>query len=87
LIISTLHIFCDDNIQINFQFTAILSITSENRQPLAIARAKCNSILHLFGEWLFDAAHIGSEMWLQSLKSEFYTFFFYVIFFIIIIFF
>jgi len=52
--------------------TAILSITNENRQPLAVARPKCNSILHLFGEWLFDAAHIGSEMWLHSLKSKCY---------------
>lgn len=52
--------------------TAILSITNENRQPLAVARPKCNSILHLFGEWLFDAAHIGSEMWLHSLKSKLY---------------
>lgn len=29
--------------------------------------------MHLFGEWLFDAAHIGSDMWLQSLKSEILT--------------
>ena len=49
-----------------------MSITNENRQPLAVARPKCNSILHLFGEWLFDAAHIGSEMWLHSLKSKLY---------------
>lgn len=50
--------------------TSILSITNENRPSLAPARPKCNSILHLFGEWLFEAAHIGSDMWLQSLKSE-----------------
>lgn len=53
-----------------FSLTAILSITNENRQALAATRPKCNSILHLFGEWLFDAAHIGSDMWLQSLKSK-----------------
>lgn len=51
--------------------TSILSITNENRSSLAPARPKCNSILHLFGEWLFEAAHIGSDMWLQSLKSLF----------------
>ncbi|KAL7044929.1 hypothetical protein ACKWTF_002104 [Chironomus riparius] len=54
----------------NTSITSILSITNENRQPLAVARPKCNSILHLFGEWLFDAAHIGSEMWLHSLKKQ-----------------
>lgn len=50
--------------------TSILSVTNENRVSLAASRPKCNSILHLFGEWLFEAAHIGSEMWLQSLKSK-----------------
>lgn len=55
--------------------TSILSVTNENRPQLAAARPKCNSILHLFGEWLFEAAHIGSEMWLQSLKSKLLSFF------------
>lgn len=40
---------------------AVLSLGGDSRQPLAPARPKCNSILHLFGEWLFEAAHIGSE--------------------------
>ncbi|CRL00726.1 CLUMA_CG013983, isoform A [Clunio marinus] len=50
--------------------TSILSISNENRSTLASSRPKCNSILHLFGEWLFDAAHIGSDMWLQSLRKQ-----------------
>ncbi|XP_075152909.1 ral GTPase-activating protein subunit beta isoform X2 [Haematobia irritans] len=37
------------------------SLSSEQRPPLAAARPKCNSILHLFGEWLFEAAHIGEQ--------------------------
>lgn len=41
----------------------------ENRLPLAPTRPKCNSILHLFGEWLFEAAHIGGDTWLQHTKS------------------
>lgn len=50
---------------------ALPSITQENRNPLAPTRPKCNSILHLFGEWLFEAAHIGGETWLQTTKSNF----------------
>lgn len=57
-------------------FLAILSITNEHRPALSATRPKCNSILHLFGEWLFDAAHIGTDMWLQSLKSKFLFFIF-----------
>lgn len=38
--------------------------------PLAAVRPKCNSILHLFGEWLFEAANIGTDTWLQNSKSE-----------------
>lgn len=65
---------CLCNFNLNCQiFLAILSITNENRPPLTSARPKCNSILHMFGEWLFEAAHIGSEMWLQTLKSKFYS--------------
>lgn len=45
------------------------SLNQEVRTP-APDRPKCNSILHLFGEWLFEAAHIGSEMWVQNTKSE-----------------
>lgn len=47
------------------------SLCQENRIPLAPERPKCNSVLHLFGEWLFEAAHIGSEMWIQTTKSIF----------------
>lgn len=32
-----------------------------DKPVLAAARPKCNSILHLFGKWLFEAAFIGTE--------------------------
>ncbi|GAB0089243.1 ral GTPase-activating protein subunit beta [Sergentomyia squamirostris] len=51
-------------------FTSMLSLTHENRAVMAAARPKCNSILHLFGEWLFDAAHIGTEAWIQNCKKQ-----------------
>ncbi|XP_071742903.1 ral GTPase-activating protein subunit beta isoform X33 [Lepeophtheirus salmonis] len=35
--------------------------TITERLTLAGQRPKCNSILHLFGKWLFDAAFIGTE--------------------------
>lgn len=41
--------------------SSMVSIGGDSRPPLAPARPKCNSILHMFGEWLFEAAHIGSE--------------------------
>ncbi|XP_013113641.2 ral GTPase-activating protein subunit beta isoform X4 [Stomoxys calcitrans] len=46
------------------------SLGSEHRPPLAAARPKCNSILHLFGEWLFEAAHIGGDAWLMNTKKQ-----------------
>ncbi|XP_037904139.1 ral GTPase-activating protein subunit beta isoform X8 [Hermetia illucens] len=46
------------------------SIGHEQRPPLAVARPKCNSILHLFGEWLFEAAHIGGDAWVQNTKKQ-----------------
>ncbi|XP_055299227.1 ral GTPase-activating protein subunit beta isoform X13 [Sitodiplosis mosellana] len=53
--------------------SSLLSLPSlgfiESRPPLAAARPKCNSILHLFGEWLFEAAHIGGDAWLQNTKK------------------
>jgi len=39
----------------------MMSLGGESRHSLAPARPKCNSILHLFGEWLFEAAYIGFE--------------------------
>ncbi|XP_062549213.1 ral GTPase-activating protein subunit beta isoform X8 [Armigeres subalbatus] len=51
-------------------FLAMLSLCQENRYPLAANRPRCNSILHLFGEWLFDAAHIGGETWIQNMKKK-----------------
>ncbi|XP_065095233.1 ral GTPase-activating protein subunit beta isoform X7 [Ochlerotatus camptorhynchus] len=51
-------------------FLAMLSLCQENRYPLATNRPRCNSILHLFGEWLFDAAHIGGETWIQNMKKK-----------------
>ncbi|XP_034250605.1 ral GTPase-activating protein subunit beta isoform X1 [Thrips palmi] len=41
--------------------SSIVSLGSEFRNALAPSRPKCNSILHLFGEWLFEAAQIGCE--------------------------
>ncbi|KAM7352664.1 ral GTPase-activating protein subunit beta isoform 7-T7 [Cochliomyia hominivorax] len=46
------------------------SLGLEQRPPLAPARPKCNSILHLFGEWLFEAAHIGGDAWLINTKKQ-----------------
>ncbi|XP_067010015.2 ral GTPase-activating protein subunit beta [Anabrus simplex] len=40
---------------------SMLSMGQDARSPLAPARPKCNSILHMFGEWLFEAAYIGCE--------------------------
>ncbi|XP_023171091.1 ral GTPase-activating protein subunit beta isoform X5 [Drosophila hydei] len=51
-------------------FLALPSIGTELRPPLSVARPKCNSILHLFGEWLFEAAHIGGDTWLQNRKKQ-----------------
>ncbi|XP_058168057.1 ral GTPase-activating protein subunit beta [Anopheles ziemanni] len=51
-------------------FSSMLSLCQENRYPLATNRPRCNSILHLFGEWLFDAAHIGGETWMQNTKKR-----------------
>lgn len=51
-------------------FAATVSLNHENRVPLAAVRPKCNSILHLFGEWLFEAANIGTDAWIQNSKSE-----------------
>ncbi|XP_074039453.1 ral GTPase-activating protein subunit beta isoform X2 [Leptinotarsa decemlineata] len=53
--------------------SSISSLTSfglEPRTPLAPGRAKCNTILHLFGEWLFEAAFIGCEL-PQSMLMKF----------------
>lgn len=41
--------------------SSVVSLGSEFRNALAPSRPKCNSILHLFGEWLFEAAQIGCE--------------------------
>lgn len=42
--------------------SSLSSMGGENKTPLAPGRPKCNSILHLFGEWLFEAAFIGCEL-------------------------
>lgn len=59
-------------VKISLEFwTALPSLGFfESRPPLAAARPKCNSILHLFGEWLFEAAHIGTDAWIQNTKSK-----------------
>ncbi|XP_037958819.1 ral GTPase-activating protein subunit beta [Teleopsis dalmanni] len=50
--------------------TSLHSLGMEQRPHLAAARPKCNSILHLFGEWLFEAAHIGGDAWLVNTKKQ-----------------
>ncbi|XP_049826190.1 ral GTPase-activating protein subunit beta isoform X3 [Aethina tumida] len=45
--------------------SSVSSLTSfgpDSKTPLAPGRPKCNSILHLFGEWLFEAAFIGCDL-------------------------
>ncbi|KAL3873490.1 hypothetical protein ACJMK2_036600, partial [Sinanodonta woodiana] len=37
-------------------------LSLDSRLPLAPRRPKCNSILHLFGAWLFDAAFAGVKL-------------------------
>ncbi|XP_012219325.1 ral GTPase-activating protein subunit beta isoform X2 [Linepithema humile] len=48
---------------------SMTSLGQDIRPPLAPGRPKCNSILHLFGEWLFEAAFIGTDGWSQSLPQ------------------
>ncbi|GFY51172.1 ral GTPase-activating protein subunit beta [Trichonephila inaurata madagascariensis] len=40
------------------------------RLPLSPSRPKCNSVLHLFGSWLFEAALVGSDMTSFTSNSE-----------------
>lgn len=43
------------------------TIPSQHQRPqLSPSRPKCNSILHLFGEWLFEASLIGSGICTRS---------------------
>ncbi|KOC70045.1 Ral GTPase-activating protein subunit beta [Habropoda laboriosa] len=49
--------------------TSMTSLVQDIRPPLAPGRPKCNSILHLFGEWLFEAAFIGTDGWSQNLPQ------------------
>lgn len=62
------NFFFEHNFNISIALPSLGFI--ESRPPLAAARPKCNSILHLFGEWLFEAAHIRGDAWLQNTKSE-----------------
>ncbi|KAL6447256.1 hypothetical protein ACFW04_001486 [Cataglyphis niger] len=48
---------------------SMTSLGQDIRPPLAPGRPKCNSILHLFGEWLFEAAFIGTDGWSQNLPQ------------------
>ncbi|XP_033225547.1 ral GTPase-activating protein subunit beta isoform X3 [Belonocnema kinseyi] len=48
---------------------SVTSLGQDIRPPLAPGRPKCNSILHLFGEWLFEAAFIGTDGWSQKLPQ------------------
>ncbi|KAL3276294.1 hypothetical protein HHI36_024193 [Cryptolaemus montrouzieri] len=49
-------------------FLALTSLGLDSKPTLAPGRPKCNSILHLFGEWLFDAAFIDTDY--QSRHTE-----------------
>nr|XP_018899097.1 PREDICTED: ral GTPase-activating protein subunit beta isoform X2 [Bemisia tabaci] len=49
--------------------SSMSSIGPEARSLLASARPKCNSILRLFGEWLFEAAQIGSDLYKTKLSN------------------
>lgn len=40
------------------------------RPLLSPSRPKCNSVLHLFGSWLFEAALVGSDVTAFSTSSE-----------------
>lgn len=66
-------VHCIANCKNIFDFDFQIALPSlgfvDSRSPLAAARPKCNSILHLFGEWLFEAAHIGGDAWIQNTKS------------------
>lgn len=55
----------------NYDLTAMTSLGQDIRPPLASGRPKCNSILHLFGEWLFEAAFIGTDGWSQNLPRKY----------------
>lgn len=58
------------NLAFSNKYLALPSLSFESRPPLAPERPKCNSILHLFGEWLFEAAHIGGDAWIHHNKSK-----------------
>ncbi|CAA9993032.1 unnamed protein product [Nesidiocoris tenuis] len=38
-------------------------VSSASGQQPTILRPKCNSLLHLFGEWLFEAAQVGTGLY------------------------
>uniref|UniRef100_A0A8D8PTC3 Ral GTPase-activating protein subunit beta n=1 Tax=Cacopsylla melanoneura TaxID=428564 RepID=A0A8D8PTC3_9HEMI len=50
--------------------SSIASLAADHKGPLAEDRPKCNSILHLFGEWLFEAALIGSDFSKDKVNSK-----------------
>uniref|UniRef100_A0A8D8LTB4 Ral GTPase-activating protein subunit beta n=1 Tax=Cacopsylla melanoneura TaxID=428564 RepID=A0A8D8LTB4_9HEMI len=52
------------------QYGTIASLAADHKGPLAEDRPKCNSILHLFGEWLFEAALIGSDFSKDKVNSK-----------------
>lgn len=46
---------------IPFIHLLMLAFFSGEKPVLSPARPKCNSILHLYGKWLFEAAYIGTD--------------------------
>ncbi|CAG9768936.1 unnamed protein product [Ceutorhynchus assimilis] len=50
--------------------SSVTSFGHESKSSLAPGRPKCNTILHLFGEWLFEAAFIGCELQTQHSRQS-----------------
>ncbi|XP_066140830.1 ral GTPase-activating protein subunit beta isoform X3 [Euwallacea fornicatus] len=50
--------------------SSVSSFGFDTKPPLAPGRPKCNTILHLFGEWLFEAAFIGCDLHSQHSRQS-----------------
>ncbi|XP_066254147.1 ral GTPase-activating protein subunit beta isoform X7 [Euwallacea similis] len=50
--------------------SSVSSFGFDAKPPLAPGRPKCNTILHLFGEWLFEAAFIGCDLHSQHSRQS-----------------
>ncbi|XP_030759935.1 ral GTPase-activating protein subunit beta isoform X2 [Sitophilus oryzae] len=50
--------------------SSLTSFGTDSKVVLAPGRPKCNTILHLFGEWLFEAAFIGCDLNTQHSRQS-----------------